>query len=52
MPAQMFKKALNLQKNSEPNYNIQATLIAKALHCTDSATLDTIRRKLDIAYRI
>ena len=47
---EMHKKAMDLQKKSESNYSIQATSIAKVLHRIDSATLDTMRKKIDIAY--
>ena len=43
---------MDLQKKSESNYSIQAMTIAKALHRIDSATLDTMRKKFDIAYFI
>ena len=47
---EMHKKAMDLHRKSESNYNIQPTPITKALHLIDSATLDTMKRKLDVAY--
>ena len=43
---------MDLHKKNEPNYSIQATPIARALHRIDSATLTTMKRKFDIAYFI
>jgi hypothetical protein len=49
---EMHKKAMDLHKKSDSNYNIQATPIIRALYHIDSATLATVKRKFDIAYFI